>query len=338
GETQVLKLDTRDFRITRPAQTGQGPGWISDHLAERLDASRILIIGGYVQTEEGLELNERIFELDIHTLHWQEREHGDLSLFPISKAEYERLRSPRAGTSNPEAVDNSFWREMARREWPPSRARLNFRNAFARPPIPTLKEFGPEYASDPPSPGTPEFETFMSKARAVEQAQRAEKRYKVLYPDHDIVWTAIREDTVDVALADGRMLRVGGTVRNTSDEDADAWIYNDIIVTDCDGGIQILAYPTDVFPKMIQLVGVLKDQYLFIFGLLYRIRPREEPRVPLVLRLDTSSFEMMLNRTAILPISGRTSLSTILGIRCLGRVRAAFRVSSAQQARSSISS
>jgi hypothetical protein len=44
------------------------------------------------------------------------------------------------------------------------------------------------------------------------------------------------------------------------------------------------------------------------------------------------------NRTVILPISGRMFLSTTLGIRCLGGVRVAFWASSAQQARSSISS
>jgi hypothetical protein len=44
------------------------------------------------------------------------------------------------------------------------------------------------------------------------------------------------------------------------------------------------------------------------------------------------------NRTVIVPISGRMSLFTILGIRCLGGVRAALWVSSGQRARSSISS
>jgi hypothetical protein len=44
------------------------------------------------------------------------------------------------------------------------------------------------------------------------------------------------------------------------------------------------------------------------------------------------------NRAVILPISGRISLSTILGIRCLGEVRAAFWASGVQLARSYISS
>jgi hypothetical protein len=44
------------------------------------------------------------------------------------------------------------------------------------------------------------------------------------------------------------------------------------------------------------------------------------------------------NRTVILPISGRMSLFTILGIRCLGGVCAGLWVNSAQRAHSSISS
>ncbi len=49
-----------------------------------------------------------------------------------------------------------------------------------------------------------------------------------------------------------------------------------------------------VFPRMIQLVGIVKEPFVFIFGLLYRIRHREEQKTPLVLQLHTSTYEMIL--------------------------------------------
>ncbi len=52
GETQVLKLDTRTLRIEAVATAGEGPGWISRHIAEMLGETAILVTGGRVQTPE----------------------------------------------------------------------------------------------------------------------------------------------------------------------------------------------------------------------------------------------------------------------------------------------
>ena len=45
---------------------------------------------------------------------------------------------------------------------------------------------------------------------------------------------------------------------------------------------------------MIQLVGIVKEPFVFMLACFYRIRHREERRTPLVLQLDTSTYEMIL--------------------------------------------
>src|SRR5262245_5776238 len=126
GETQVLKLDTRTLQIRPIATAGEGPGWISQHAVEWLGENTILVVGGTVQTAQGYEPNKGVFELDLTTMTWRRREHGDTRLFPIAGEVYRKCRNPRFGTANPECSDNPFWLEMARRRWAPSRARWHF--------------------------------------------------------------------------------------------------------------------------------------------------------------------------------------------------------------------
>jgi len=61
GETQVLKLDTRTLRIEPIATTGAAPGWISDHIAEMLGETAILVAGGKVDTGDGYGPNTGVF-------------------------------------------------------------------------------------------------------------------------------------------------------------------------------------------------------------------------------------------------------------------------------------
>jgi hypothetical protein len=275
GETQVLKLDTRTMRFEPIATTGEGPGWISRHSAERLGEMAILVIGGNVQTAAGHEPNTGLFVLDLTTMTWQRREHGDMALFPVSDEIFRNHKNPRYGTANPERIDNPFWLEMARRQWPPSRARLHFGD-FA-----------------PPEPGLefPEYDLSGGDDDALMASLTAEIEIKKLARTiDDVVWTAVREDALKVALPDGRNLLIGGEVRDYGDEYGDPWVYNDIVITHPDGTIDILAYPKEVFPHFSGMAGALHNEDVYLLGIPDRERHPDRSRGLVVLRFDTFSY------------------------------------------------
>ena len=146
---------------------------------------------------------------------------------------------------------------MARRQWPPSRARLHFGD-FAPPrPEPVLSD------------------------------DTANKGVRTI---GDVVWTAVREDAFQVTLCDGRQLLVGGEVSDYGDEYADPWVYNDIIVTHADGTVEILTYPKEVFPALHWPTGVAVDDSVYIFGIASRELHPHRSRAPVVLKLDVSSY------------------------------------------------
>jgi hypothetical protein len=206
GETQVLKLDTRTLRIEPVATSGENPGWISEHMAEKLGESAVLVIGGMIETLDGCEPNRGVFELDLTTMTWRRGKHGDTAVFPVSEAVYRERKNPGYGRANPERSDNPFWLEMARRRWTPSRARLHYGD-FA-PPQPELKlSDDPSYLGDePPAYGTPEADAWFSRISA------DVKRSKLVRTVEDIVWTAVREESLGLTLADGRRLTIGGEI------------------------------------------------------------------------------------------------------------------------------
>jgi len=215
GETQILKLDTRTLRIEPASMTGEAPGWISRHLVETLGETTLLVIGGMVQTAEGYEPNTGAFELDLATMIWRRREHGDMAVFPISAALYRANKNPRYGKANPERSDNPFWFEMLRRNWPPSRARLHFGDVT--PPQPEVV-----FSRDNTDPGSgqPEFGTPEAAAR-IERIRADVERSKLVRTIDDVVWTAVRENASELTLADARTLLIGGDVADYGDEYAD---------------------------------------------------------------------------------------------------------------------
>lgn len=280
GETQVLTLDIHNLRIDSVTTTGEGPGWISRHIAEKIGDTRILVAGGEVLTMEGYESNNVVFELDLSTLAWRRMEHGDEALFPVPAAAYRALKSPRYGTDNPDRSDNPFWLAMARRQWPPSRARLHYGDVAPPRPEHVIAECGiPDY-------GDPEFKTKMQRVND------AHERSRLVRTIDEVVWTAVREDALRVALPDGRRLLIGGEVSAYGDDYADPWLYNDIVVTRADGAIEILTYPVEAFPHAFNLDGVTCGNDVLIFG---RCHWREHPdraRQPFMLRLDTSTYHI----------------------------------------------
>jgi len=68
NQTQVLRLSLNDFSMARIATTGETPGWIHRHDAERV-GDDILVSGGKV--EPGYRDLEGIFALDLPTRVWR---------------------------------------------------------------------------------------------------------------------------------------------------------------------------------------------------------------------------------------------------------------------------
>ena len=235
GETQVLKLDTRTLRIEPVATTGAAPGWISRHIAELIGETVILVAGGKVDTGDGYGPNTGVFQLDLATMTWQRREHGDTAVFPISAADYRTCKSPRYGTSNPERSDNPFWLEMARRRWPPSRARLHFGD-FA-PPEPAMA-FPEDKSGSDAEYGTPEARAWMDRVIAASESSKLEA-----HASTTSCGRRCGEDALQLTLPDGRKLMIGGDVADYGDEYADPWVYTDVIVTYPDGAIRYSDLP-----------------------------------------------------------------------------------------------
>ena len=283
GETQVLKLNTLRLCIERVATTGDGPGWLSRHTAERLSETSILVVGGMVQTATDYVPNAGMFELDLTTLTWRRRQHGDLALFPVPTAVYQANKNPGYGRSNPERSDNPFWHAMVRREWRASRARLHFGDAA--PPQPDLVL--PKEDGEVPEFGTPEAQARM--ARLSEAIDRSKLKRTI----DDVVWTAVREDALKIILPDECKLMIGGEVPDFGDEYADPWVYNDVIVIHPGGAIEILTYPKEVFPHIWWPVGAVMGEDVYIFGIIDRKRHPDRSRGPAVLRLNTLTYEMM---------------------------------------------
>jgi hypothetical protein len=301
GETQVLKLDARTLRMTPVATTGEGPGWISRHTTEKLESS-ILVVGGKVQTADGYQPNEGVFELDLTTMIWRRRQLADAAIFPISSDIYRKCKNPRYGSANPERSDNPFWLEMARRRWPPSRARLHFGDFAPLEPKWEMPEDTPEEFEF----GTPEADAWVARMSDTMD------RNKLVRNLDDVVWTAAREETLHMTLPDGRSLQIGGEVKDYGDEYADPWIYNDVIVTHPDGAIDILTYPKEVFPLFLgAAVGALYENDVYIFGMLTRDRDAERHGSTAVLRLDTSSYEIA--ELPVAPPSARTRVNIYRG-------------------------
>lgn len=283
GETQVMKFNTRTLAFSRVETAGDVPGWISRHRAEKTRSHSILISGGKIETGDGYAGNKHLFELDLQTLTWSRREHGDVAIFPISPEDYALYKSPAYGSANPQRVSNPFWLEMAKRQWPPSRARLHFGD-FA-PPQPE-PEIGPTPPlPDPlPEPGSKEFEAWMSAVDV--------KLPKLTRTREDVVWTAVRRDPGRLTLPDGRRLIVGGDIADYGDEYADPWNYNDVVVIDSAGDVAVYAYPVEVFPHLFTWVVVPRGGDALIFGNVSRARHPEHKHRFIALRLDTQSFAM----------------------------------------------
>ncbi len=96
GTTPVYRLDISSFRIEKMDTTGENPGWIYDHSADRIGQTLLRIQGGMiidiVEGKENYQINNFDYDLDLQTLTWTKRGHipksGNIPFFP---AEYKHF-------------------------------------------------------------------------------------------------------------------------------------------------------------------------------------------------------------------------------------------------------
>lgn len=259
GETQVMRLNVASFRIEPVTTQGEKPGWLSRHDAERLGASAIIVAGGQIDTggEPRLIDNKTLFDLNVKTNTWCRRAHDDESLFPVSAADYRANKFPRFGVANPERVTNPFWLEMARRNWRPNRARLQF------------GDFAPKKNEiDEPMPPPPR--DVGDTAAWLEWSAKYEARHAKEFPEvarEDKVWASVREEYARVALDDRRTFHICGKFHEYNDEFDDNYVFSDIVVTRAHGGVEIFAYPLAVIPPLSGVCALSAKAGVFILAM-----------------------------------------------------------------------
>lgn len=80
----------------------------------------------------------------------------------------------------------------------------------------------------------------------------------------DPVWSFNRYGQSITLLPDGRVIEIAG--EHEDYYDPDFYIYNDVVVSDGDGGFTIYGYPRDVFPPTDFHTATLVDDQIYIIG------------------------------------------------------------------------
>jgi ankyrin repeat protein len=103
------------------------------------------------------------------------------------------------------------------------------------------------------------------------------------------VWCADRFGQSLTALADGRIVEIGGEHEDWYDPDFS--IYNDVFVHDGSGSIKIYSYPKKVFPPTDFHTATQVGEYIYIIGSLGYADTRSYGTTP-VFRLNLDDFRM----------------------------------------------
>ena len=93
GRTQILVIDTATWEIRSQPSTGEGPGWIHRHQAEREEGS-ILIRGGEVWTGPHKNTAENFDDWRLHLSdwRWERLTHRPVTVFELERADGEKIR------------------------------------------------------------------------------------------------------------------------------------------------------------------------------------------------------------------------------------------------------
>ena len=101
-------------------------------------------------------------------------------------------------------------------------------------------------------------------------------------------WCFDRYGRTETRLPDGRVINIGGEHEDYYDEDF--YIYNDVVVCDDKGGVEILGYPEDDFPPTDFHTATLVDDRIVLIGnLSYPKLRKSETQVIL---LNTGTFRI----------------------------------------------
>lgn len=101
------------------------------------------------------------------------------------------------------------------------------------------------------------------------------------------IWCYQRFGKTITMLPDGRIVEIAG--EHEDYYDPDFYIYNDVVVSDGKGNIQIYGYPKEVFPPTDFHTATLVDNYIYIIGNLgYKVHTNETQ----VFRLDCDTFQI----------------------------------------------
>ncbi|UCI31452.1 hypothetical protein [Mesorhizobium sp. B4-1-4] len=99
-------------------------------------------------------------------------------------------------------------------------------------------------------------------------------------------WSFSRYGRTETRLPDGRLVRIGGEYEDSYDPDF--YIYNDVIVSDADGRIEIFGYSDKIFPPTDFHTANLIDARIIVIGNLSYPYIRADKAQVLV--LDTTSY------------------------------------------------
>jgi ankyrin repeat protein len=165
---------------------------------------------------------------------------SNVGLFQCPIADFRKYKSPSYGISNPQRIDNPFWRDMVK---------LGCNTYVAR-----------QHFSEP-SPFT----------------------------KPGVVWCYDRFGSSLTPLPDGRFVQIGG--EHEDYYDPDFYIYNDVVIHDGKGEVQIYGYPKEVFPPTDFHSATLVGEWMYIIGCLGYADQRQVGQTP-VYRVKVESWEI----------------------------------------------
>lgn len=123
------------------------------------------------------------------------------------------------------------------------------------------------------------------RTRAPAHAARA--FFAVGYDLHDPIWCFSRFGHSFTKTPDGRAIEIGG--EHEDSYDPDFHIYNDVVVHDGRGGVEVFGYPFEVFEPTDFHSATLVGDAIYVIGSLGYAKHRRPGETP-VLRLDLSDY------------------------------------------------
>jgi|SRR5215469_3426376 len=180
----------------------------------------------------------------------------------ISREFFDEQRLPRFGKTNPERMTFAFWEWMIRDDEPREDAGRGLEKIGLRLRNGKLKSsYGP---------------------------YRARDLFNIpLNREEGPIWTFDRMGQTRTRLPDGRLICIGG--EHEDFYDPDFFIYNDVVVFTPEDGIEIYAYPKEVFPPTDFHSATVADGQIVIIGGVGYKNERRPGHTP-VYSLDLSSY------------------------------------------------